>query len=63
MVRGRVRGERKEFNSEFAENAESAEKKRVRVKRRDWVQFDRKSPPFAKFAKGGAPSSSFDKFN
>ena len=30
---------------------------------RDWVPFDPKSPPIAKGAKGGAPSSSVDKFN
>ena len=38
---------RKEFDAEFAENAECAEKRRARVKRRDGVQLDRKSPPFA----------------
>jgi hypothetical protein len=48
----RVRKDGKEFNAEFAESAEGAEKKMARVKRRDWVRFDRKSPPFAKKREG-----------
>ena len=53
VVRGQIRIRRKD-NGEYAESAEYAEKS-GRV-----VTFDRKSPPIAKGAKGGAPSSSID---
>jgi len=47
----RVRKDGKEFNAEVAESAEYAEKKTARVKRRDWVRFDRKSPPSSSFGR------------
>jgi hypothetical protein len=63
-VRGKIvaelgfEGERKKKDSaEFAENAEDAERNRRRE--RSFVALDRKSPPSAKSAKGGAPSSIF----
>jgi hypothetical protein len=50
-----------EFNAEIAENAEGAEKSKGRsgmgIKIGELAAFDRKSPPFAKTAKDGAPSS------
>ena len=47
MAGRRVRKDGKEFNAEFAESTEGAEKRAAGFKRRDWVQFDRKSPPIA----------------
>ena len=47
MAERRVRKDGKEFNAEFAESAEGAEKRAAGFKKRDWVQLDRKSPPFA----------------
>jgi hypothetical protein len=51
----------KEINAEFAESAEDAEKSKDRsgmgIKNGELAALDRKSPPFAKFAKDGAPSS------
>ncbi len=46
---------RKELTTE---DMESTEKRRTRIGRGHLETLDRKSPSFAKFAKGGAPSSS-----
>ena len=45
--------------AESREDAEFAEKKEGKVRRRGIVALGRQSPPFAKGAKDGAPSSSF----
>jgi hypothetical protein len=50
---GKIVGKRKErLNKEDTENTKR------RVKRGKFLAFDRKSPPIANYAKGGAPSSS-----
>jgi hypothetical protein len=43
-------GRKKEFTTE---DTEATEKRRTRIGRGDWETLGRKSPPFAKFAKGG----------
>jgi len=52
-------GERDKDNAEGAEGAEDAEKRKTRMGERDLVALERKSPPIAKTARGGAPSSTF----
>ena len=60
-------GETDKDNAEGAEGAlrlrsgqaEDAEKRKTRIGERDLVALERKSPPIAKTAKGGAPSSTF----
>ena len=44
----------------YAEDTEFAEKRKARMKRRGVVALERRSPPFAKDAKDGAPSSTCD---
>jgi hypothetical protein len=46
-------------NAETRRTQRSAEKKKAGAGGRDLVALDRKSPPFAKDAKDGAPSSLF----
>jgi hypothetical protein len=50
-----VAGDRRPVTSEEKENAEYAEKR----KSKSWLALERKSPPFAKGAKDGAPSSTY----
>jgi len=54
--RGAAIGRKEKDN---AEDTEFAEKRNPRVRRRGGVALERRSPPFAKGAKDGAPSSSW----
>jgi hypothetical protein len=48
-----------EEGEEFTtEDTEETEKENAGIRRRDVIALDRKSPPFAKYAKSGAPPSS-----
>jgi hypothetical protein len=52
-------GRRIKDNAETQRSRRNADKAKARRKRREFVAFERKSPPFAKGAKDRAPSRSF----
>jgi len=42
------------------QRTQRAQRREKQIRKKDLVALERKSPPFANYAKGGAPSSSFE---